>query len=70
MSAFRKPAGNAVVAVGKAIRWCWHIGPAVSGMASVSVGVGGIVQVFAGQGGLWAGLFVAGCFALAIDLRG
>ena len=70
MSAFRRSAGTGAVAVGKAVLWGWKIGPAVAGMAAVSVGVGGIVQVFAGKGGVWCGLFVAGCFAIAIDLKG
>jgi hypothetical protein len=39
-------------------------------MAAVSSGVGGVVQTFAGAGGLWAGLVVAGVFAIAIDLKG
>ena len=70
MSAFRKSAADAADAAGKAIRWGWHIGPAVSGMAAVSVGVGGMVQSFAGRGGLFVGLAVAGVFAIAIDLKG
>jgi hypothetical protein len=36
----------------------------------VSAGIGGVVQTFAGAGGLWAGLLVAGVFAIAIDLKG
>jgi hypothetical protein len=70
VSAFRRSAGTGAVAVGKAVLWGWKIGPAVAGMAAVSVGVGGMVQVFAGKGGVWCGLFVAGCFAIAIDLKG
>lgn len=70
MSAFRKSAVSGVVAAGRVIRWGWHIGPAVAGMAAVSAGVGGIVQVFAGKGGLPVGLVVAGLFAIAIDLKG
>lgn len=70
MSAFRKSAVSGVVAAGKAIRWGWHIGPAVSGMAAVSAGVGGVVQTFAGAGGVWVGLVAAGVFAIAIDLKG
>lgn len=70
MSVFRKSAVTGVVAVGSAIRWGWHVGPAVVGMAAVSVGVGGIVQSFAHTGGLYVGLVVAGVFAVAIDLKG
>lgn len=70
MSGFRKSATATAGAVGSAIRWGWHIGPAVAGMAAVSVGVGGIVQSFAGQAGLFVGLVVAGVFAIAIDLKG
>lgn len=70
MSAFGKSATAAVVTAGKAIRWGWHIGPAVTGMGAVSAAIGGLVQTFAGTGGLWAGLFVAGVFAIAIDLKG
>jgi len=39
-------------------------------MGAVSAGVGGLVQVFAGAGGLWAGVLMAGVFAIAIDLKG
>jgi hypothetical protein len=70
LSAFRKSAASGAAAVGKAIRWGWHIGPAVAGMAGVSVGTGGIVQVFAGAGGVWAALVMGGLFAIAIDLKG
>ena len=70
LSAFRKSAVSGVVAAGNAIRWTWKIGPAVAGMAAVSVGVGGIVQSFAHAGGLYVGLVVAGAFAIAIDLKG
>ena len=70
MSAFRKSAVKGVVAAGSGIRWAWHVGPAVFGMAGVSVGVGGIVQTFAGAGGLFVGLVVGGVFAIAIDLKG
>ena len=70
LSVFRKSAVSGVVAVGSAIRWGWHVGPAVAGMAAVSAGTGGIVQSFAGQGGLYVGLVVAGVFAIAIDLKG
>lgn len=70
MSAFRKSASATAAAVGSVVRWGWHVGPAVVGMAAVSVGVGGIVQVFAGKGGLPVGLVVAGLFAIAIDLKG
>lgn len=70
MSAFRKSAVSGVVAAGKAIRWGWHIGPAVAGMGAVSTGVGGIVQTFAGGGGVFVGLVVGGVFAIAIDLKG
>jgi hypothetical protein len=69
-SAFRKSATSGVVAVGSAIRWGWHVGPAVAGMAAVSAGVGGIVQTFAGAGGIWVGLVTGGVFAIAIDLKG
>jgi hypothetical protein len=68
--AFRKSAGRAAAAAGGAVRWGWHVGPAVFGMAAVSVGVGGIVQVFAGAGGVFVGLVVGGLFAIAIDLKG
>jgi hypothetical protein len=70
VSAFRRSAGTGAVAVGKAVLWGWKIGPALAGMTAVSVGVGGIVQVFAGKGGLAVGLVVAGLFAIAIDLKG
>lgn len=70
LSAFRKSAAGAAVAAGQAIRWGWHVGPAVAGMGAVSAGIGGLVQVFAGAGGLWAGLVMAGVFAIAIDLKG
>ena len=70
MSAFGKSAGSAAAAAGKAVRWGWHVGPAVAGMGAVSAGVGGLVQVFAGAGGLWAGVLMAGVFAIAIDLKG
>jgi hypothetical protein len=70
VSAFRKSAGTGAAAVGQAVLWGWKIGPALAGMAAVSVGVGGIVQVFAGKGGLPVGLVVAGLFAIAIDLKG
>lgn len=70
MSVFRKSAVKGVVAAGSAIRWGWHVGPAVFGMAGVSVGVGGIVQTFAGGGGVFVGLVVGGVFAIAIDLKG
>lgn len=70
LSAFRKSAVSGAVAAGKAIRWGWHIGPAVCGMGAVSAGIGGLVQTFAGAGGVWCGLVVAGVFAIAIDLKG
>lgn len=70
LSAFKKSAVSGVVAAGKVIRWGWHVGPAVTGMGAVSAAIGGLVQTFAGTGGLWAGLFAAGVFAIAIDLRG
>lgn len=70
MSAFGKSAAAAAAGVGKAVRWGWNIGPAVAGMAAVSVGAGGIVQAFAGTGGVWVGLVVAGVFGIAIDLKG
>lgn len=69
-SAFRKSAASGVVAVGSAIRWGWNIGPAVAGMAAVSAGIGGVVQTFAGAGGIWVGVLVGGVFAIAIDLKG
>ena len=43
--------------------------PAVAGMAAISAGIGGIVQTFAGSGGLWCGLVVAGVFCLRVDAR-
>jgi hypothetical protein len=43
--------------------------PAVAGMAALSAGIGGIVQTFAGTGGLWCALVVAGAFCLRIDAR-
>ena len=70
MSAFGKSFGAAAVTAGQGIRWAWHVGPAVAGMAAVSAGVGGIVQTFAGGGGVFVGLVVAGLFAIAIDLKG
>jgi len=70
VSAFRKSFGGAVVATGGAIRWAWHVGPAVAGMAAVSVAAGGIVQSFAHAGGVYVGLAVAGLFLIAIDLKG
>ena len=70
MSAFRRSAGTGAVAVGKAVLWGWKIGPAVAGMAAVSVGIGGMVQTFAGKGGVFTGFLVGGLFAIAIDLRG
>lgn len=70
MSAFRRSAVKGVVAAGCGIRWAWHVGPAVAGMGAVSAGVGGLVQVFAGRGGLFTGLVVGGLFAIAIDLKG
>lgn len=70
MSAFRGSAAAAAGAAGKAILWGWKIGPAVAGMAAVSAGIGGVVQTFAGGGGVWAGLIVAGVFGIAIDLKG
>jgi hypothetical protein len=70
VSAFRKSAASAAGAAGKAVRWGWHVGPAVAGMCAVPAGIGGLVQTFAGAGGLWAGLLVAGVFAIAIDLKG
>lgn len=68
--AFRKSAARGAAAAGSAIRWGWHVGPAVFGMAAVSVGVGGIVQTFAGAGGVFVGLVTGGVFAIAIDLKG
>jgi hypothetical protein len=68
--AFRKSAGNLAGAAGKAVRWGWKVGPAVAGMGAVSAGIGGTVQTFAGAGGVWAGLIVAGLFGIAIDLKG
>lgn len=70
MSGFRRSAARGAAAAGSVVRWGWHIGPAVFGMAGVSVGTGGIVQVFAGRGGLFVGLVVGGLFAIAIDLKG
>jgi hypothetical protein len=70
VSAFGKSAGSAAVAVGKSIRWAWHIGPAIAGMAAVSAGAGGIVQSFAHAGGVYVALAVGGLFAIAIDLKG
>jgi hypothetical protein len=70
VSAFRKSFGGAADAAGKAVLWGWRIGPAVAGMGAVSAGIGGIVQTFAGGGGVWAGLVVAGVFGIAIDLKG
>ena len=70
MSAFKESAKTGADAVGSAIRWGWAVGPAVVGMAAVSVGVGGIVQSFAHTAGLYVGLVVAGAFAIAIDLKG
>jgi len=61
---------SAAAAAGKAVLWGWKIGPAVAGMAAVSAGIGGIVQTFAGAGGLWAGILVAGVFGIVIDLKG
>lgn len=69
-SAFRKSGAAAFVATGSAIRWAWHVGPAVAGMAAVSVAAGGLVQTFAHAGGVYVGLAVAGVFAIAIDLKG
>ena len=43
--------------------------PAVAGMAALSAGIGGIVQTFAGSGGLWCALVIAGIFCLRIDAR-
>jgi hypothetical protein len=70
VSAFRKSAVSGWVATGHAIRWAWHVGPAVAGMGAVSAGAGGIVQSFAHAGGVFVGLVVAGLFAIAIDLKG
>jgi hypothetical protein len=70
VSAFRKSGAAAFVATGSAIRWAWHVGPAVVGMCAVSAGTGGIVQSFAHAGGVYVGLAVAGLFAIAIDLKG
>lgn len=70
MSVFGKSAASAAGAAGKAVRWGWHVGPAVAGMGAVSAAAGGIVQTFAGAGGVWCGLFIAGVFAIAIDLKG
>lgn len=55
---------------GLAVRLGWKVGPAVCGMAAVSAGVGGIVQTFAGAGGVFVGLVVGGLFAIAIDMKG
>lgn len=49
-----------------------HIGqslPGLAGIGAVAAGVGGMVQMFAGTGGLFAGMFVAGLFLLLIDSR-
>jgi hypothetical protein len=62
--------GAGAAVAGMAIRWGWHVGPAVAGMAAVSAGVGGIVQTFAHAGGVFVGLVVGGAFCLAIDLKG
>jgi hypothetical protein len=70
VSAFRKSFASAADTAGQAVLWGWKIGPALAGMAAVSVGIGGIVQVFAGKGGLFTGLLVGGLFAIAIDLKG
>lgn len=70
MSAFRKSLGGAYVATGSAIRWAWHVGPAVVGAAAVSAGAGGIVQSFAHAGGAFVGLALAGLFLIALDLNG
>ena len=72
MSAFRKSVASGAAAAGQAIRYGWKIGPAVCGMAAVSVGTGGIIQVSTGVPliGLFCGLVVGGCFAIAIDLKG
>jgi hypothetical protein len=43
--------------------------PAVAGMVALSAGIGGIVQTFAGTGGFYCGLVVAGIFCLRIDSR-
>lgn len=70
VSAFRKSAVALAGSAGKAVKWGWHIGPAAFGMAAVSVGAGGVVQAFAGRGGVYCGLIVAGVFGIAIDLKG
>lgn len=70
LSAFGKSLGAVAAAGGSVIRWGWHIGPAILGMAAVSVGTGGIVQSFAHAGGVFVGLVVGGAFAIAIDLKG
>jgi hypothetical protein len=43
--------------------------PALAGIAFLAVGVGGIVQAFAGTGGLFTGLACAGILCLRIDSR-
>jgi hypothetical protein len=55
---------------GRAWKWAWSVGPGLAGAAGLSSAAGGLVQTFAGAGGVWAGVGLASVFMLIIDLKG